>query len=200
MARSPRVIGETVRVRVDEAMLGKLPPVCAMTGEQAGGYAPMVVPRSLGPAWFLLVLGPVGWAILLGLYPRLRTRYEISVPMSDRAFDRWITERRRRLWCSWLGGALIVLAVAVRFVGPFAALVGLAGVFLLVIAYRAHWRIPWLEPSLSADARGRWVTMRGVHPRFVTAVARARRFVEENAANIDGKSAKNGKGGGGGHR
>jgi hypothetical protein len=168
-----RMIGETVRVRLDDALVGRLPPVCAMTGEPADGYAPMVVPRSLGMAWLLLLAGPIGWAALAGLYPRLRTRYEIRVPMSEDAFDRWMTERRRRLWCTWLGAALLGAALALRWVGPVAALVGLGGVLLLGVASRAHWRIPWLEPSLSADSRGRWVTMRGVHERFVTAVERS---------------------------
>jgi hypothetical protein len=164
---------ETVRVPLDAALVGALPPVCVMTGEPADGYAPMIVPRSLGVAWFLLVLGPLGWLILAALYPRLRTRYEIRVPMSEGAFDRWITERRRRLWCSWLGGALVVAAVAIRWLGPLAALVGLAGVALVGVALRAHWRIPWLQPSFSADARGRHVTMRGVHARFAAAVTRS---------------------------
>jgi hypothetical protein len=162
--------GETARVALDDALIGRLPPVCAMTGDRADGYAPMVVPRSLGLAWLLLLAGPLGWLVLAALYPRLRTRYEIRVPMSEPAFDRWMIERRRRLWCSWLGGALLVFAVAIRALGPLALLVALAGLFLLAIAFRAHWRVPWLQPSLSADARGRRVTMRGVHPRFAAAV------------------------------
>jgi hypothetical protein len=166
-------VAETVRVRLDDALVGRLPPVCVMTGERAGGYAPMVVPRALGIAWLLLLAGPIGVLVLIGLYPRLRTRYVIRVPMSDRAFDRWITERRRRLWCSWLGGAMLVFAVAIRWLGPLALLVGLGGVLMLAVAYRAHWRVPWLQPSLSADAGGRWVTMRGVHERFATAVSRS---------------------------
>jgi hypothetical protein len=162
-----------VRIPLDDALIGRLPPVCVMTGEPADGYAPMIVPRSLGVAWLLLLVGPLGWLLLAALYPRLHTRYEVRVPMSDDAFDRWITERRRRLWCSWIGGAGLLLALAIRGLGPLAALVGLAGLFLLAVAYRAHWRIPWLQPSLSADARGRWVTMRGVHERFAAAVERS---------------------------
>jgi hypothetical protein len=167
------MIGETVRVRLDDALVGRLPPVCAMTGDRADGYAPMVVPKSLGLAWLLLLAGPVGWAVLAGLYPRLRTRYEIHVPMSERAFDRWMTERRRQLWCTWIGAVLLVGAFAIRGVGPVAALVGVGGLLLLGMASRAHWRIPWLQPSLTADARGRGVTMRGVHERFVTALERS---------------------------
>jgi hypothetical protein len=175
MARRWRAIGETVQVPLDDALVGRLPPVCVMTGERAEGYAPMIVPRSLGIAWLLLLLGPFGWLLLAALYPRLRTRYEIRVPMSESAFDRWMTERRRRLWCSWLGGALVIAGIGIRALGPLALLVGVAGLLLVGVALRAHWRIPWLQPSLSADARGRRVTMRGVHERFVVAVSRTLR-------------------------
>jgi hypothetical protein len=162
-----------VRVRLDDALVGRLPPVCVMTGAPAYGYAPMIVPRSLGIAWLLLLAGPIGWIVLAALYPRLRTRYEIRVPMSEGAFDRWMTARRRRLWGSWIGGALLVLAVGLRWLGPVAAFVALGGVLLLAMALLAHWRVPWLQPSFTADARGRWVTMRGVHARFATAISRS---------------------------
>jgi hypothetical protein len=175
VGRGRRVIGETVQVPLDAALVGALPPVCVMTGAPAAGYAPMIVPKSLGIAWLLLALGPLGWVLLAALYPRLRVRYEIRVPMSERAFDRWMTERRRRLWGSWLGGALVIVGVGIRALGPLALLVALAGLLLVGVGLRAHWRIPWLQPSLSADARGRRVTMRGVHERFVVAVSRTLR-------------------------
>jgi hypothetical protein len=162
-----------VRVPLDDALVGRLPAVCVMTGERADGYAPMVVARSLGLAWALLLAGPVGVLVLAALWPRLRTRHEVRVPMSEPAFDRWITERRRRLWCGWLGGAGLVVAVALVWLGAIALLVAAAAVLLLLVALRAHWRIGWLQPSLGADRHGRWVTMLGVHPRFVAAVAAA---------------------------
>jgi hypothetical protein len=175
MGRARAAIGETVRVRLDDALIGRLPRVCVMTGEDAVGYAPMIVPRSLGVAWLLLLGGPPGWLMLAALYPRLRTRYEIRVPMSERAFDRWITERRRRLWGAWVGAACLLVALAMRWLGPIALLIAVAGLLLLAVALRAHWRVPWLQPSLSADSRGRSVTMRGVHERFVAAVREASR-------------------------
>jgi hypothetical protein len=173
VAGARRPIGETVRVPLDRAIVGHLPPVCVMTGEQADGYAPMLVPKSLGIAWFLVVLGPPGWVLLVALYPKLRTRYEIHVPMSERSFDRWMTERRRQIWGAWMGGALVVFSVVLVWAGPVALLVALVGLLLLYVALRAHLRVPWLQPSLSADARGRTVTMRGVHERFATAVSRS---------------------------
>jgi hypothetical protein len=102
--------------------------------------------------------------------PRLRTRYVVRIPMSAAAFDRWHTERVRRLWCGWLGAVGIPIAFALRFLGPLALLVAVASLGLLAVALRAHWRIPWLQPTMSADPGGRWVTMRGVHERFAAAV------------------------------
>ena len=64
-----------VQVGLDDAMVGRLPAVCVMSGERANGYAPMVVPKPLGFAWLLLLLGPFGVLLLVGLYPRLRVRY-----------------------------------------------------------------------------------------------------------------------------
>jgi hypothetical protein len=168
-------VSESVRVPLDDALVGRLPRVCVMTGERADGYAPMIVPRSLGIAWLLLLAGPIGILVLAALYPRLHTRYVIKVPMSDGAFDRWMTERRRRLWCSWLGGAGLALALAIRGLGPLALLVALGSLMLLWVALRAHWRIPWRQPSMRAGAAGRTVTMLGVHDRFAAAVARTHR-------------------------
>jgi len=159
-----------VRVPLDAALVGRLPAVCVMTGERANGLAPMVVPKRLGLAWALLLAGPIGLAVLVALLPRLRTRYVVRIPMSAAAFDRWHTERVRRLWCGWLGAVGIPIAFALRFLGPLALLVAVASLGLLAVALRAHWRIPWLQPTMSADPGGRWVTMRGVHERFAAAV------------------------------
>jgi hypothetical protein len=164
-------VSTTVRVRLDDALVGSLPPVCVMTGDAADGYAPMIVPRRLGIAWLLLLAGPIGVAVLIGLYPRLRTRYAVRVPTSEPAFERWHSARARRLWCSWLGGMGLVAAFALRWIGPLAALVALASLLLIGAALRAHWQVPWRQPTMSADPGGRTITMAGVHERFATAVA-----------------------------
>jgi hypothetical protein len=168
--------GETVRVRLDDALVGALPPVCAMTGACADGYAPLIVPKRLGVAWALLLAGPVGVAVLVALYPRLRTRYVARVPMSAAAFGRLYQLWVRRLWCAWFGLAGVVAAIAIRWVGGVAIVLGAAGVVSLGAAVSAHWRVPWAQPTMVADASGRCVTLRGVHERFKAAVdERARR-------------------------
>jgi hypothetical protein len=161
-----------VKVNLDDAMVGRLPAVCVMTGERADGYAPMVVPKPLGIAWLLLLLGPIGVVLLVALYPRLRVRYEVRIPMSEPAFDRWHHARVQRLWLSWLGVAGLVAAVALYWLGGLALLIALASFASLVFAFRAHLRAPWLQPTLTADRLGRTLTMLGVHDRFAAAVTR----------------------------
>jgi hypothetical protein len=165
-------MANAVKVKLDDAMVGRLPAVCAMTGERADGYAPMVVPKPLGLAWLLLLLGPFGVLLLVALYPRLRVRYEVRIPMSEPAFDRWHRARVQRLWLSWLGGAGLVAAVALAWLGGLALLIALASIASLGFAVRAHVRAPWLQPTLTADRSGRALTMLGVHDRFAAAVAR----------------------------
>ena len=75
----------TARVRLDDALVGRLPPVCCMTGERADGYASLVVPRPLGIAWLLLLAGPLGLLVLAAIFPRLRTRYLVKLPLSATA-------------------------------------------------------------------------------------------------------------------
>jgi hypothetical protein len=165
------VVSTAVKVTLDDAMVGRLPPVCVMTGERADGYAPMVVPKPLGFAWLLLLLGPFGVLLLVALYSRLRVRYVVSIPMSDAAFERWHRAQAQRLWLSFLGGAGLVAAVALVWLGGLALLIALASVAALALALRAHLRVPWLQPTLNADRAGRTLTMLGVHDRFAAAVA-----------------------------
>jgi hypothetical protein len=159
------------RVRLDDALIGRLPPVCVMSGERAGGYAPFVVPKKLGIAWALLLAGPIGVCALIALYPRLRTRYVVKLPMSAAAFDRWHAARAQRVWCVALGVGGLALAAVTRWMGPLSLLIALASLWSLLVAVRAHWRIGWAQPSLSVDTAGRSLTLLGAHERFAAAYA-----------------------------
>lgn len=157
----------TARVPLDAALVGQLPPVCVMTGERADGNASLVVPRSLGIAWALLLAGPVGALVLVALTPRLRVRYVVKVPMSAAAFDRWYQLRAQRLWCTALGVVGALAAFATIPIGPISGVLALASLGALFAAASAHARLPWAQPILTVDAPGRVLTMRGVHERFV---------------------------------
>jgi hypothetical protein len=162
---------ETVRVRVADALVGRLPRVCCMTGAPADGFAPIVVPKRLGVAWLLLLAGPFGVAVLIAVWPKIRVRYLVRVPMSAAVFERMHTARVRRLWCGWLGGLGLLVAFAVKWYPPLAVVVLVASAWSIAVAVKAHFVLPWTMPSATADAGGRWVILRGVHPAFAAAVA-----------------------------
>ena len=141
-----------------------------MTGVRAGGYAPLVVPQPLGVAWLLLLAGPIGLVVLAAIYPRIRRKYLIKIPLSDRVFERRLALLRRRLWCGWFGVWAIVGALALRWFGPIALIIGCAGFVGVVAAIDAHLRLPWTVPS--ARAEGRDVVLQGVNTHFAEAVNR----------------------------
>lgn len=160
----------SARVRLDDALVGRLPPVCCMTGARADGFASLVVPKPLGVAWLLLLAGPIGLLVLAAIYPRIRTRYLVKLPLSAAAFERRITLLRRRLWFAWLGVLGLAGGLAFRWFGLIAILVFCAGLVGVVAAFVAHLRVPWTMPSARAD--GNFVVLQGVHPAFAAAVAR----------------------------
>ena len=140
-------------------------------GSASRGYASLVVPKPLGVAWLLLLAGPIGALVLIAIYPRIRTRYVVKLPLSAAAFERRLTLMRRRLWCGWLGVVGLAGGLALRWFGAIAAVIFVAGVVGVVAAVIAHLRLPWTMPSAHAEATERFVVVQGVHPRFAAAVA-----------------------------
>ena len=164
-----------VVVPVNDALAGRLPRVCCMTGARAEGLAPVIVPKRLGVAWLLLLAGPFGALVLVAVWNRVRVRYVAKLPMSEAAFDRMHHARVQRVWCGWLGAMGVPVAVALWWVPAIGVGVLLLAVVGLAVALRAHVRLPWLVPTAVADVRGRTITLRGVHPAFAAAVAAAQR-------------------------
>ena len=143
-----------------QAVKGALPPVCVMTGAPAAGYLPLTARHNPGAAALRFALS------------RTRARYVVRLPMSATAFDRWHSLRARRIWLSSLGLLGIVAAIALRWVGPLAAVILIASVVSLAVALAAHIRAPWTQPSLTVDARGQWLTLAGVHEAFAVSLRR----------------------------
>lgn len=168
-------IDDFVVVGVNDALAGRLPRVCCMTGERAAGFASVIVPKRLGLAWLLLLAGPVGVAVLIAIWPRVRVRYVAKLPMSEAAFDRMHALRVQRLWCGWLGAIGLPIGFALRVLPGVGVAILLLSVVAIGVALRAHVRLPWTMPTAVADVRGRTITLQGVHPRFVAAV-RSRRL------------------------
>lgn len=170
-------------VFVDDAVLGRLPPVCVIEGVPTVDRATITQEvgsaTSLGIAWLLLVLGPIGWLGLL-VIAALRGRGEVltvNLPYSTGALARANRQIRSRrlaalvLACSLVGG-LISLSRARTQWKLLAVALAVVGLAALVEATAASMRLRRLTVGLGLDASRRWVTLSGVHPNFAAAVGR----------------------------
>jgi hypothetical protein len=178
-----------VRVFVDDAVQGRLPAVCAKTGQPCDGWLTLTstVARygGIGTAWLLLLLliGPIGWAMLLVIAllgpGRGEERLTVELPWSTAAQQR-VQALRRQTWLAgsvtalvsaglvaygWLGGA--TGPPTGRTVVVLAA-VGIGGG--IVASLVAGWRAARATVGVELDASRRWVTLRLVHPAFAAAV------------------------------
>ncbi len=162
-----------VSVFVDEAVRGRLPLVCAKTGEPADVVVRMQHPvgGGLSPAaLLLLLLGPIGLValVVLAVVTPSREYLTVRIPETDAAYERERSLERFRLGA--FVGAPALAVVGVVSPGMFPVLwFGLAAV-LLVAAAILHVKISAGAIGVHLDASRRWVTLSGVHPAFVEAV------------------------------
>jgi hypothetical protein len=181
----------SVTVFVDDAVLGRLPPVCALTGRPSDGT--LTVRTDVGrtgavpiPVTALLFLaGPVGWVVLVLLAWAGGGRGErltVRLPWSEAA-EHEVDALRRRRTAAWVGVAVgvvvLVLLLVVRgaaagptqAAAPVVALVLVAAaVVATVAAVTAERRIDRRSVSVELDGSRRWVTLGNVHPAFRAAV------------------------------
>ena len=163
---------------IDDAVLGRLPQVCAKRGTPTGSRLRVVqeVGRSnrLGVLWLLALAGPLGWVVLLVLASRDSGEHlAVEVPLSDEAYGELAAGRRLRRVAIAGGGAT---SVALLLLGAWARL-GTAGMVLLagaalatvVVVFVAERRIDRASVGVSLDASRRWVTLAGVDPAFAAA-------------------------------
>ena len=163
-----------VSVFVDDAVRGRLPLVCAKTGEPADLVIRVRQPIGGGPAsmaWLLLFLGPPGWMafVLVSILGSGQEYLTVRIPETDASYNREKQLQRFRL-------AAIVAGVAVPLYG-LTVLRGMlpemwlaAGATFLVAALALHVIVLQQNIGIRLDASRRWVTLRGVHPNFVHAV------------------------------
>jgi hypothetical protein len=162
-----------VSVFVDDAIQGRLPRVCAKTGEPSDLTIRIRQPVGAGlPAivWLLLLFGPfglIGVAILAMVLPG-QEYLTVRIPETDESFER---ERQLERWrLAALGAGVFVPLLGVLLVRTSPALWLALGAGFLVIAgilHVTHWR---QSIGVSIDVTRRWVTLTNVHPRFVAAV------------------------------
>jgi hypothetical protein len=85
-----------VEVWVDDAVRGNLPGVCVKTGCPADGLVRVEHEHgSLGLAWLLVFLGPIGWIVLLALLAtNCRELFTVRLPYSNASWERERALRR----------------------------------------------------------------------------------------------------------
>lgn len=180
-----------VTVFVDDAVLGRLPPVCARDGVEATCRMRFTeeVGRSsrLGIMWILLLLGPVGWIAFLLLAPGDRgEQLTVRIPYGDAADNRLAAAERLRNRALLFGAltvtALIVLTLWVGLGGAGWLLVLAATVAAVVAAAVGAFRFWGESVGISLDASRRWVTLKPVHPAFRDA---CRADLEQRRAGTD---------------
>ena len=166
----------TVEVFVDDAVRGRLPTRCVITGEPTTFFVREEVPigNGLGVLWLLILLGPIGWlALTLAALTRRADILTVRLPITEAPFQH-LRSTRRTLRA---GVALIAVCAAGMVAALIADLgrpllvtlvaIGLVGVALSVVARVA---LAFQEIDVSLDASRRWVTLRHVSVEFADAV------------------------------
>lgn len=185
-----------VTVFIDDAVRGSLPAVCVKDGvattdqlvvrDELGDRA------SLGVAWVLVLLGPLGWIGLLLISISRGARGEVltvQVPMSEAAYQRLRAARRLGRNTLIVGAvstviALMTLGSAVGSAdAPASRTIALLACLTLVGAiitrFVADHRGRGATIAVDLDASRRWVTLSRVHPAFAAACqAQEQRQVE----------------------
>jgi hypothetical protein len=168
-----------VTVFVDDVVLGRLPPLCVKEGipteaqltvrDASGG-------PGFGAAWLLVLLGPIGWLVLLYLSLAGGGGVTGKLPFSEFAYQRLVVAQRMQT--IWIVAAIVVGVLA--FVGLIihnsassaaAIALGAATVGAVVEVALQTRQVRRAEVNLVMDASRRWVTIRGVHADFAAAVA-----------------------------
>jgi len=160
----------SVRVFVDDAVLGRLPPVCARTGAPADGkLRTEQAIGGIGAGWLLVFLGPLGWVVLLVLAAsRRRETLTVRLPYSASAVDREFRFVRVRFMGA-LGTVGFTIAALV-LASPLKEFAAAAAVVAFTVATIVHVRLAFVRIIIRLDASRRWVTLSGVHSGFATAV------------------------------
>jgi hypothetical protein len=145
---------------VEDLKEGRLPPICAKTGEAADGFVPIEFTSAPGWTWILLFFGIIPFLIARAFST---VRVVGQVPMSDVA-------RRRKRAFDWASAGFLLLSVAVLAIGVATdRAVVLTGVGIVVAtALFVAFGMPFVWPS--GDVSGEWVQLSFVDRRFSKAL------------------------------
>jgi hypothetical protein len=168
-------------VFVDDAVLGHLPEVCVKHGDATEEWVVLSRPvgtSSLGVLWLLLLAGPFGIVALL-ILSASRSRDDlltVRLPCCQ-VITRQFNAARRSRWIAGLGLlaiavlALISLSHGTAGLWPYvSSFLVVGGVLALAEMVRDTMICRRSMVGIALDASRRWVTLRGVHPGFRSAV------------------------------
>lgn len=166
------------KVFVDDAVLARLPRICAKDGVPTGSRLTIDeeigATSRIGVLWLLVFVGPIGWIALLFLAARDSGEHlVVEVPFSEAAYGRLRAARRVRnsAIAGMIAGAVVVIMASSQFdlmaAGPFltAAVVVLGA----CVAITASVHVARDSVGVSLDGSRRWVTLDRVHPAFAAA-------------------------------
>jgi hypothetical protein len=170
----------TTAVFVDDAVLGRLPPVCAKTGIETIDHLVLTAPvgsNGLGFAWVLVLAGPIGWFVLF-LYALTRREETLTVrlPYSDGAYAelRGARRLRRNAGLACVGAfvaALVVAALQTFTARAGAAALAVIGLCLLVTFVAEALHVRRAGVGVVLDGSRRWVQLSRVSDAFAAAAA-----------------------------
>ena len=163
-----------VTVFVDDAVLGRLPPICVKGGLPTDDTLTLRArigdASRLGVAWLLVLAGPLGW---LGLAILAATRRQtetltVKLPLSEAAY-RQLQQAKQAFRPLIVTMTVLVVAFlfAVGHHNPL--LMGTFGFGILLAAavwVRAFIQVRERSVTVDLDASRRWVTLGRVHPGF----------------------------------
>lgn len=160
----------SVRVFVDDAVLGRLPPVCARTGAPADGKLRVEQAiGGIGAGWLLVFLGPPGWLALVVLAASMRHEtLTVRLPYCASAVEHELRLARVRFMGAL--GAVGFTIAALVLASPLKEFGAVAAVAAFTVAAIAHVRLAFVRIGIRLDASRRWLTLSGVHLGFATAV------------------------------
>lgn len=157
----------SVTVFVDDYIHGRLPEVCAVTGDTTPDQVRLRTNVArISQAWFLApLLGAIGWIALVLAFAGTRDILDGWLPYSHEEARR----RRSQRWAIAGGGVFGAIgSLLLHIVFPTDLLIWLVAVAVVgsVVALVA---MSIGEPRISLDPSRRWVTIDRCHPRFVEA-------------------------------
>ena len=163
----------SVTVFVDDYIHGRLPEICAVTGDPTPDQVRLRTNVArISQAWFLApFLGAIGWLALALAFAGTREVLEGWLPYSH---DEARRRRSQRMTIAAGGVFGSIGALLLHIVFPSDLLIWLAALAVVgsVVAFVV---MSTGEPRIGVDPSRRWVTIDRCHPSFAAAVEPSRR-------------------------